>query len=77
MAATADAFGFAKDPFSLKPLIVGESDGAIAIANEEVALQAAFTGRYQAREAPAGGTGVWELRGRAPVRRVRQVRRVA
>ena len=77
LAATAGAFGFAKDPFSLKPLIVAESEGAVAIANEEVALQAALGGSYRAREAGAGATGLWELKGRAPVRRVRRVRRVA
>jgi methylamine---glutamate N-methyltransferase subunit A len=77
LAATADAFGFAKDPFSLKPLIVAESESAIAIANEEVALQAALGDRYQAREAAAGATGLWELTGRAPTRRVRRVHRVA
>ncbi len=77
VAATSDAFGFAKDPFSLKPLIVGESDGAVAIANEEVALQAALGHRYQAREAPAGATGLWQLGRRAPARGVRRVRRVA
>ena len=77
LAATADAFGFAKDPFSLKPLIVAESDGAVAIANEEVAIQAALRGRYQAREAQAGATGLWEVGARAPGRRVRRVRRAA
>ena len=61
LAATADAFGYAKDPFSLKPLIVAESASAVAIANEEVALQAALGERYRAREAAAGSTGLWEL----------------
>ena len=77
LAATAGAFGFAKDPFSLKPLIVAENEGAVAIANEEVALLAALGGPYRAREAGAGATQVWELGGRASVRRVRRVRRVA
>jgi glutamate synthase domain-containing protein 1 len=77
LAATADAVGYAKDPFSLKPLIVGESASAVAIANEEVALQAALGDRYQAREAAAGSTGLWELVGRTPARRARRVRRVA
>src|SRR6266478_906612 len=36
LAATADEIGFAKDPFSLKPLIVAESDQFVAIATEEV-----------------------------------------
>jgi glutamate synthase domain-containing protein 1 len=61
LAATADAFGFAKDPFCLKPLIVGESEHAVAIANEEVALQAAFPGPYSAREAGAGAVFVWSV----------------
>jgi glutamine phosphoribosylpyrophosphate amidotransferase len=61
LAATADALGFAKDPFCLKPLIVGESDDRVAIANEEIALQAAFRGPYRAREAGAAAIGVWEL----------------
>ena len=62
LAATEDAFGFAKDPFCLKPLIVGEGDGRVAIANEEIALQAAFPGPYTAREAGAGAVGVFPVR---------------
>ena len=61
LAATAEAFGFAKDPFALKPLIVAESEGAVAIANEEIALQAALGPGCQAREAGARTVGVWEV----------------
>lgn len=61
LVATADAFGFAKDPFCLKPLIVGENADAIAIANEEIALQAALRGPYTAREAGAGAVAVWKV----------------
>ena len=61
LAATASAFGFAKDPFCLKPLLVGESEGAIAIANEEVALQAALPAGYRAREAGAGAVATWDV----------------
>lgn len=61
LAATADACGFAKDPFCLKPLIVAETDGAVAMANEEIALQAVLPAGYRAREAGAGAVGVWEL----------------
>lgn len=64
LAGTADALGFAKDPFCLKPLIVGESDGAIAIANEEIALAAVLGPRYRAQEAGAAAVAVWEV-GRA------------
>jgi glutamate synthase domain-containing protein 1 len=63
VAATSDAMGFAKDPFCLKPLIVAEGDGRVAVANEEIALLAAFAGPYSAREAGAGAVQVWELPG--------------
>jgi glutamine phosphoribosylpyrophosphate amidotransferase len=61
LAATATEIGFAKDPFCLKPLIVGESESALAIANEEVALQAAFTRPYTAREAGSRAVSVWTV----------------
>jgi methylamine---glutamate N-methyltransferase subunit A len=77
LVGTSEAFGFAKDPFSLKPLIVAETARAVAVANEEVALQAALGGRYQAREAGAGATGLWEIRGTPVARRARRGRRVA
>lgn len=59
LAATADAFGFAKDPFCLKPLIVAETDDAVAIANEEIALAAALPAGFRAREAGAAAVRVW------------------
>jgi glutamate synthase domain-containing protein 1 len=40
--ATPDAFGYARDPFALKPLITVETPGYIAVANEEVAIRAAL-----------------------------------
>jgi len=63
LAATSDAFGFAKDPFCLKPLIVAETDGAVAVANEEIALAAGLPRGYQAREAGAGAVGLWDRPG--------------
>jgi glutamate synthase domain-containing protein 1 len=66
LAATGEAFGFAKDSFCLKPLIVAEAEGAVAIANEEIALAAALPNRYQAREAGAGAVGLWERPQAAP-----------
>jgi methylamine---glutamate N-methyltransferase subunit A len=60
LAATGDAFGFAKDPFCLKPLIVAETDDVVAVANEEVALAAALPAGYRAREAGAGAVGLWQ-----------------
>jgi glutamate synthase domain-containing protein 1 len=61
LAATGDAFGFAKDPFCLKPLIVGESEHAVAVANEEIALHAALPAGYRAREPGARAIAVWEV----------------
>lgn len=61
LAATEDTFGFAKDPFCLKPLLVGEDAFAIAVANEEVALHAALSSPYTAREAGAGAVAVWKV----------------
>jgi glutamine phosphoribosylpyrophosphate amidotransferase len=40
--ATADAIGFARDPFALKPLVTVETDDYVAIANEEIAIRAAL-----------------------------------
>jgi glutamate synthase domain-containing protein 1 len=74
LAATAEAFGFAKDPYCLKPLIVSESEQAVAIATEEVALYAAFGTAYRAAEAGAAAVSVWETggaRGAAPARKRR------
>jgi glutamine phosphoribosylpyrophosphate amidotransferase len=73
LAATADGFGYAKDPFCLKPLIVAEAEGAVAVANEEVALQAALPAGYRAREAGAHAVEFWEV----PAGRVRRPRAVA
>jgi methylamine---glutamate N-methyltransferase subunit A len=59
LAATADALGFAKDPFCLKPLLVAETDAMVAVANEERALAAALPAGYHAREAGAAEVRVW------------------
>ena len=61
LAATAEAFGFARDPFCLKPLIVAETDTAVAVANEEIALAAALPKGYRAREAGAGAVALWTV----------------
>jgi glutamine phosphoribosylpyrophosphate amidotransferase len=77
LAATDEAFGFAKDPFCLKPLIVAETDGAVAIANEEIALAAGLPSGYRAREAGAGAVGVWERPPGSPRRRSGRAVKVA
>jgi len=75
LAATADAFGFAKDPFCLKPLLVAETDGMVAIANEERALAAALPAGYRAREAGAGEVLTWSRPAGPSSRQVRRHRR--
>lgn len=40
--ATPDAFGYARDPFALKPLITVDTPSFVAVANEEVAIRAAL-----------------------------------
>src|SRR6266446_3018860 len=61
LAATADAIGFAKDPYCLKPLLVAETERAVAIANEEIALHAVLGSGYRAREAGSGEVVTWEI----------------
>ncbi len=62
LAATAEAFGYAKDPFCLKPLIVTETPEFIAVANEEIALRTAFEGEFQTREPSSRQVQAWSLR---------------
>jgi glutamate synthase domain-containing protein 1 len=78
LAATADAFGFAKDRFCLKPLIVAETDHAVAIANEEIAIHATLGAGYRAREAGARTVQVWEVPAwRAEAAGPRRIRKAA
>jgi glutamate synthase domain-containing protein 1 len=42
LVASADAIGYARDPFALKPLITVETDDYVALANEEAAIRAAL-----------------------------------
>jgi len=63
LAATADALGYAKDPFCLKPLILAETREYVALATEEIALSAAFDGQLQTREPSNRQSHVWYLPG--------------
>jgi glutamine phosphoribosylpyrophosphate amidotransferase len=72
LAATAGAFGYAKDAFCLKPLIVAESEEMVAVANEEVALQAVLPAGYRAREAGARAVSVWDVPAAAGASRARR-----
>src|ERR1700730_10880554 len=59
-AATDSAFGFVKDPFSFKPLLLAETDSFVALANEEIAIRGAIQGDYVVREAQAKEVQVWQ-----------------
>jgi glutamine phosphoribosylpyrophosphate amidotransferase len=59
-AATDSAFGFVKDPFSFKPLLLAETNRFVALANEEIAIRGAIQGDYVVREAQAKEVQVWQ-----------------
>jgi glutamate synthase domain-containing protein 1 len=59
LAATADEFGFAKDAFSAKPLLMAETDEAVVVATEELAIFAACGRDAHAAELPAREVRVW------------------
>ncbi|MBI2552952.1 MAG: hypothetical protein HYV92_00635 [Candidatus Rokubacteria bacterium] len=61
LAATAEAFGYAKDPFCLKPLIVTESEEFVALANEEVAIRTTFEGTLETWEPSNRQVQAWFL----------------
>ena len=59
LAATATEFGFAKDSFSAKPLLMAETDEAVVVATEEIAIFAACGREAHAAELPAREVRVW------------------
>jgi glutamate synthase domain-containing protein 1 len=61
LAATAEALGYAKDPFCLKPLIVAETEEFVALANEEVAIATTFEGTLKTREPSNRQVRAWVL----------------
>jgi glutamate synthase domain-containing protein 1 len=60
LVATANQFGFVKDPFALKPLLWTETESFVALANEEIAIRSALSGDFEVREAQAGEVRIWE-----------------
>ncbi len=60
LVAMANQLGFVKDPFALKPLLWAETDGFVAVANEEVAIRAALPGDYEVQEGQVREIRVWE-----------------
>jgi glutamine phosphoribosylpyrophosphate amidotransferase len=60
LVATGKEFGFVKDPFALKPLVMTETAGFVAVATEEIAIRAALPGEYAVREAQVKEVRVWQ-----------------
>ena len=60
LVATGKEFGFVKDPFALKPLVMTETAGFVAVATEEIAIRAALPGEYAVREAQVREVRVWQ-----------------
>ena len=61
LAATRDSLAYVKDRFALKPLMVAESTGWIAIATEEIALRASLAGDFQVYEPGAREVALWSV----------------
>lgn len=61
LAATTDTMAFVKDPFGFKPLVMAETDEFVAVATEEIALRAALSGSFTAREPAARAVYLWTL----------------
>jgi glutamate synthase domain-containing protein 1 len=61
LAATADSLGFVKDPFGFKPLLIVETPNFIALATEEIALQAALGGDFPVRELGTKQVQTWQI----------------
>ncbi len=61
LAADSNSLAYVKDPFALKPLMVGESNEFVAIATEELALRAASGSSFEAWEAPAQHVQLWSV----------------
>jgi glutamate synthase domain-containing protein 1 len=60
LVATGSEFGFVKDPFALKPLVMTETDEFVAVATEEIAMRSALHGKYSVREAQVKEVRVWQ-----------------
>lgn len=60
LVATDREFGYVKDPFALKPLVVAETGDFVAVATEEIAIRAAVPGPYSVREPQVKEVRVWQ-----------------
>jgi len=65
LATTSEEFGYARDPFAFKPLITVETERAVAVANEEIAIRSALGDAGTAHEPSGHVYRVWR---RTPTR---------
>lgn len=61
LAANNDCLAYVKDPFALKPLMVGESEEFVALATEEIALRKISRKSFEVWEAPAQHVQLWSV----------------
>jgi glutamate synthase domain-containing protein 1 len=61
LVSTRDGLGYAKDRWSAKPLVTMETEDAIAIASEEVALRSVFSQEIDRLEPQEGEVMTWSL----------------
>lgn len=61
LAASRDCLAFVKDGFSLKPLILAETEDFVALATEEIALRRALGRDFAACELAPGTVRIWSI----------------
>ena len=60
LVATADALGMAKDVMAAKPMVLYESDDAVALASEEIAIRRVFPQEIDTFDPYEGEVRVWQ-----------------
>lgn len=60
LVATADALGMAKDVMAAKPMVLYESDDAVALASEEIAIRTIFPQEIDTFDPYEGEVRVWK-----------------
>ena len=61
LVSTADGMGYAKDRWSAKPLVAMETENVVAVASEEVGLNAVFPGELDRFEPQESVAVTWSL----------------
>ena len=61
LVSTEDGIGYAKDRWSAKPLVTMETDDAVAIASEEVALRRVFSEEIDRAEPQENEVKTWSI----------------